>query len=28
MGAFDASKLPEVLKQLEIDAEKINPLNA
>ena len=28
MGAFDASKLPDVLKQLEIDAEKINPLNA
>jgi pyruvate dehydrogenase E1 component len=28
MGAFDASKLPEVLKQLEIDAEKVNPLNA
>ncbi|RLS28526.1 MAG: pyruvate dehydrogenase (acetyl-transferring), homodimeric type [Planctomycetota bacterium] len=28
MGAFDASKLPEALKQLEIDAEKVNPLNA
>jgi len=28
MGAFDASKLPDVLKELEIDAEKINPLNA
>ncbi len=28
MGAFDAAKLPEVLKQLEIDPEKINPLNA
>ena len=28
MGAFDAAKLPEVLKDLGIDAEKINPLNA
>jgi pyruvate dehydrogenase E1 component len=28
MGAFDAARLPEVLKQLEIDAEKVNPLNA
>ena len=28
MGAYDASKLPDVLKQLEIDAEKVNPLNA
>jgi pyruvate dehydrogenase E1 component len=28
MGAFDASKLPDVLKDLEIDSEKINPLNA
>jgi len=28
MGAFDAAKLPDVLKQLEIDAEKVNPLNA
>ena len=28
MGAFDSAKLPEVLKQLEIDPEKINPLNA
>jgi len=28
IDAFDASKLPEALKQLEIDAEKINPLNA
>jgi len=28
MGAFDSAKLPEVLKELGIDAEKINPLNA
>ncbi|HRA86449.1 MAG TPA: pyruvate dehydrogenase (acetyl-transferring), homodimeric type [Planctomycetaceae bacterium] len=28
MGAFDSVKLPEVLKELGIDAEKINPLNA
>ena len=28
MGAFDASKLPDALKQLDIDPEKINPLNA
>ena len=27
-GAFPASKLPDVLKQLDIDPEKINPLNA
>ena len=28
MGAFDSAKLPDVLKDLGIDAEKINPLNA
>ncbi|MEZ6040650.1 MAG: pyruvate dehydrogenase (acetyl-transferring), homodimeric type [Planctomycetaceae bacterium] len=28
MGAFDASRLPEVLQQLGIDTEKIDPLNA
>jgi pyruvate dehydrogenase E1 component len=28
MGAFDSAKLGDVLKQLDIDAEKVNPLNA
>ena len=28
MGAFDAARLGDVLKQLDIDAEKVNPLNA
>ena len=28
MGAFDAAKLPDVLNDLGIDAEKVNPLNA
>jgi len=27
-GAFDAARLPQILQQLGIDAEKINPLNA
>ena len=28
MGAFDAARLPDVLKELGIDPEKVNPLNA